>query len=705
MPRAPDVIVIARHGARLDAADKTWHLSSPAPYDPPLTYGGWTQSRALGTRIATILDAREQEQQQSESAVVESADGADLKEALGASASPSDHRTAASKGKKRRIIVHTSPFLRCVQTSLGISAGLAQYNGRQNKLRLSTTPNSRPSTPVPGEELQPEPVLAQKTQTAQRLFASIPNPKLRIDAFLGEWLSPEYYDLITPPPDSKMMVAGAKADLLRRGEYVEVSQAASLNMGHFPGGWGSSNGDTRSRASDRDPLSRLGSLAQVLPIRDRSSSQGAIHTLAHRSNNTPTSPNTPELGTYVAPVPTYAVSPTEPIPRGYVAHARDATADIDFQWDSMRKPLNWPDGGVYGEEWSAMHKRYRKGFNDIIGWYTEHGPSVQPQDDDPSNHDGDEETELVLVLVTHAAGCNALIGALTNQPVLLDVGMGSLTMAVRRDVADPLRCSSSASPKHSPQSSIMDTENIADEYEMRLVASTEHLRPGIDPSKLDHVPSPKIVPRALGGERMHRLSTGNSGAVSPIELPLHLNGIRPSAMSAALGSVRRSQSSRSHSNSPHRQAYTTSLNTSYAAQTASPSSAVTSTGLWSSPISAKPPNSALGSRSLSDNSVPPLSAPKLSKTQLANPDVIETAAPTSQSTGIKSQDADQHDEDDIVDELRPPPGPRKSSGHGMWGASGKIGSGGSEGGLWSGSDKTTRERGPKRRWTVNEQDN
>lgn len=48
-----------RHGARIDAVDKEWHLTSPTPYDPPLTYGGWIQGRALGARIASLLKARE----------------------------------------------------------------------------------------------------------------------------------------------------------------------------------------------------------------------------------------------------------------------------------------------------------------------------------------------------------------------------------------------------------------------------------------------------------------------------------------------------------------------------------------------------------------------------------------------------------------------------------------------------------------------
>ncbi|KAI5298003.1 hypothetical protein KEM56_004385, partial [Ascosphaera pollenicola] len=53
--KKPAVVIIARHGTRLDSVDKHWHLTSPTPYDPPLTYGGWTQARALGAKIASLL--------------------------------------------------------------------------------------------------------------------------------------------------------------------------------------------------------------------------------------------------------------------------------------------------------------------------------------------------------------------------------------------------------------------------------------------------------------------------------------------------------------------------------------------------------------------------------------------------------------------------------------------------------------------------
>lgn len=94
-----------------------------------------------------------------------------------------------------------------------------------------------------------------------------------------------------------------------------------------------------------------------------------------------------------------------------------------------------------------MHKRFRRGLNNLVEWYSLHDTSDRAEDalgleqaDRPHivSHDEEEEEDLVVVLVTHGAGSNALIGALTSQPVLLDVGMSSLTVAVRRPDAPPL---------------------------------------------------------------------------------------------------------------------------------------------------------------------------------------------------------------------------------------------------------------------------
>lgn len=108
------------------------------------------------------------------------------------------------------------------------------------------------------------------------------------------------------------------------------------------------------------------------------------------------------------------------------------------------------------------------------------------------DREGEEEEELVIILVTHGAGCNALIGALTNQPALLDVGMANLTMAVRRLPYIPPtshfspNSSKSTSPNNTPKPTPRPTPlhsrsssrvlTLSEEYELRLLNSSEHLR-------------------------------------------------------------------------------------------------------------------------------------------------------------------------------------------------------------------------------------
>jgi len=85
-----------------------------------------------------------------------------------------------------------------------------------------------------------------------------------------------------------------------------------------------------------------------------------------------------------------------------------------------------------------MHKRFRGGLQQMILWYGQHDRErLAPSGEEPDtlsrlDEDDEDDVDIVLVLVTHSAGCNALMGALTNQPVLLDAGMASLTMAIRK---------------------------------------------------------------------------------------------------------------------------------------------------------------------------------------------------------------------------------------------------------------------------------
>ncbi|EKD18657.1 uncharacterized protein L3040_002084 [Drepanopeziza brunnea f. sp. 'multigermtubi'] len=468
----PAVVIVVRHGARLDAADKQWHLTSPTPYDPPLTYGGWTQSRVLGARIASILRSRETDDEVISSDV-------------------------PTRKRRHKVVIHSSPFLRCVQTSVAISAGLAQNPGHTHRhhkppsspsvkaTAMHSSPRIRPSVVIGSPSLVPipEPVGSKPNGRSSEQPENIKKSTVRVDAFLGEWLSPDYFEHITPPPSSVMMVAGAKADLLRREDYSSLSHMrdpAKAPVG-FPGGWGSPVATTGEKKEDEGALSTLPSLGQSLPRRDRTSSLSSVGSNVSRQSHRSGTSHSPaaEHGIYQPPIPSYAISSADPIPAGYVAHSRDACVDVDYQWDSMREPQNWGNGGEYGEEWSSMHKRFRKGLDHLVSWYSESddpaklftkSPNRQTVTSSEDNVE-DEDTDLVVILVTHGAGCNALIGALTNQPVLLDVGMASLTMAVRKPTPPT---SPTTTPMHSRSSS--RTVLISDKYDVKLVANTEHLR-------------------------------------------------------------------------------------------------------------------------------------------------------------------------------------------------------------------------------------
>ena len=138
-----------------------------------------------------------------------------------------------------------------------------------------------------------------------------------------------------------------------------------------------------------------------------------------------------------------------------------------------------------------MHRRFRKGLQHMIAWYRKNSVLDDPEDD--------VEEDTVLILVTHGAGCNALIGAVTNQPVLLDVGMASLTMAVVKDDAITNTTTSPpsgsldgpTSPSHSRRSSL--DAALSNDYDMYLTASTEHLRAGSNPLSVPQLQSPRVA--------------------------------------------------------------------------------------------------------------------------------------------------------------------------------------------------------------------
>lgn len=500
---------MSRHGARLDAADKQWHLTSPTPYDPPLTYGGWRQSHALGARIASILDQRENEANfQPLNGLLQhpSITILDTKDHSG-----DEHPVLGGKGtgkRKHRIILHTSPFLRCVQTAIGVSAGISEAQESLNTTRSHTPHPAHPihsgsphiramehwNSPQLSAISEPEEFDEGQSRTSRITTAQALKPLLRTDAFLGEWLSPGYFEDITHPPDSIMMVAGAKANLLREKHHaieIEGGDSKKVPVGNFPGGWGGGTIDASANANSDDdgPLARLSGLNRSLPRLNRSSSHSSAGTLAHRSMNKPhggiENATNSKDGGYVSPTPSYAVSPLESIPPGYVAYAKDTCVNVDYQWDSMRPPHEWGNGGQYGEEWSSMHKRLRHGLQQMIFWYGQlESKRLAPVGEEPAelarlDEEDEDDTDIVLILVTHSAGCNALMGALTNQPVLLDAGMASLTMAVRKPEVEDVSIQSSepVSPGFRRRRSSIDL-GLSELFEVKIMASTDHLRAG-----------------------------------------------------------------------------------------------------------------------------------------------------------------------------------------------------------------------------------
>ncbi|CBF82080.1 uncharacterized protein ANIA_10663 [Aspergillus nidulans FGSC A4] len=504
MGKPPAAIFIVRHGARLDAANKEWHLTSPTPYDPPLSYGGWLQSRALGARIINEVRALEDQ----------------LDRPAQGDHDPIAHSHRLRERKqKRRIIIHTSPFLRCVQTAIAISSGISQNHNDIESLRQSRVASSQSNgIPASDSATSPEP---ETPQGSSRCL-------LRVDACLGEWLNTEYFENIAPPPKSERMVANAKTELLRRDESVIpiADTQPTPTVGHFPGGWGSpvSAPDEEDRKFEVESSSAT---TNGPAQRNRSGSYDSF-----RAVDTPWGRKILKINTdvssnpgaaYAPPVPSYAISPSNPIPDGYVTHARDNCVLVDYQWDSMREPQNWGSGGEYGDEWSTMLTRFRSGINRIISWY---------QDDDASaplghrrtrsqlqflgqNEAEESAVDTILILVTHGAGCNALIGALSGEPALVNVPTASLTLAVRKDYVKDLTRNGERAKKYD----LLSRTSGPEHYNLVEVASTDHLRPGTSPITTSarsptslRSPSTSSIPTSPISSYRHR-STISSGPI------------------------------------------------------------------------------------------------------------------------------------------------------------------------------------------------
>ena len=386
---------------------------------------------------------------------------------------------------------------------------------------------------------------------------------LRVDAFLGEWLNPEYYDQILPPPPSPMMVATAKAELLHNDSVDIFTPAMSQTSSSGGSLWSAANATATTipttTASRESPLDDWSPVDEAMPTSPTSPTSPTLRRRASQSSagstggrlKSPFKPEStlqpltstlpkPETAVYHPPQPHYAVSTSEQIPRGYVSHAKTACTNVDYQWDSSKPPQAWGDGGEFGEEWSSMHKRFRRGLNHLIQWYSRHDADDRGEDEadhrsHPKHLDDDEEEDVVVIMVTHGAGCNALIGALTGQPVLLDVGMASLTMAVRRDDAPPITTYASTTGRIAPSPEQAQPNGpvrrgsldlgLRSIYDMKLVASSEHLRPGVGSG------SPSMRP--IDTNKQAFIDNYTRNRLAPQGEPPRSN------TSSALGSIRR----------------------------------------------------------------------------------------------------------------------------------------------------------------------
>ena len=548
-------LTICRHGNRLDVADKKWHLTSPTPYDPPLTYGGWLQSKALGAKIASILSQSETE------------------------FAPESATSAAQQTKRYNIIVHSSPFLRCVQTSIAISAGLAQapnaYPASPASVGMAPNPSHSPPTlSMPSPALRPTVTTAhlQPLKESNGKTLNIQKTLLRLDSFLGEWLCPEYFELITPPPSSTLMLAGAKAELLRREDYASYP--------HFAARQHSNSGSTKLWNSPlSSPADRLGPVDSDVDISVGLENMPPLSDLPDQDDSPgrrkdsgpkvrflpgPTSTPTPagNAAGYVAPTPHYALSSSGKIPEGYVAHAKDACVTVDYQWDSMREPLEWGDGGSYGEEWAAMHRRFRKGIQNLVDWYatTETPAQVTGRTSRPSSSidpdlmadEDDSDVENVVIIVSHGAGCNAIIGAITHQPVLMEVGMASLTMAVRKPGNDGEYAPSSLmADEASDTASVASSKEavpVHQYYDLKIFANMEHIRSNSNtPATVSRHNSRADIHHSASRGRMPTFGTSPTSNPFIYTDSFNRGESRSNSANASLGSIRRSTNNTSFS--------------------------------------------------------------------------------------------------------------------------------------------------------------
>lgn len=463
------------HGPRFDQANDGWQDSAARPYDSPLTYGGWIQCQMLGGRIESELRSLTR---------------------TGTNDVPGPPR------KRRKIVIHSSPYLRCLQTSIAIGAGMMEVQPQSKSTPAVTiTPRSTPEVDAksqePSERFEKDrKPLSNPSSTLHTCHGD--RARVRLDPCLGEWLSPAYFERSIAPPSSTELMAQARTIFETPAEEIKGADLSIPGTPDFNG----VDLVFKETETSSTPIHEKTGLRAMAAAGHAMSKRPRRSFLGEKPNGTDHTVSGAGFTPYAPPIPTYAIAPRDAIPSGFVSHARDACIEFDSEWDSMKEPLGFGDGGPFGEEWSSMHRRFRNGLQKMLAFYE-------------TSSTQSEEEDLVLVLVTHQAGCNALIRLLTGAPALHDVGTASLSMAIRREHPVERRTSESISPLARRGS--LDL-GFADDFEMKIIASTEHLRGGTNPLGLNSPRlgmSPALASRrAVGGDSPDGFSIGDPMARS-----------------------------------------------------------------------------------------------------------------------------------------------------------------------------------------------
>lgn len=366
---------------------------------------------------------------------------------------------SAPSRKRRKIIIHSSPYLRCVQTSIAVSAGLREQESRSARASVPTVPN--------GSQLDEK--IQEEEASGSEIALESEKPLLRLDNFLEEWRCADYFDKTSPPAPSAQLLATAKEYLRKPAEEIKGATLAGSPAGS-PAIQELAAIDWNDRTQEMN----------TLPTHEKTGLRQQMSKRSRHLSDVPSGGRPSQVknsaGGYSPPIPNYALAPADSIPIGFVGHARDACLDVDFDWDSSK---DWCDGGTWDEEWGLMHRRVGNGLQKMISHYS----SVS-------------EDQTVLILVTHQACCNALIRLFTGAPALHDIGTSSLTMAVERSAPIPADQRTSTGRRGST-----DT-GLPQHFEMKIVASTEHLRGGSNPLGLNSPrlgQSPALASRRIVG--------------------------------------------------------------------------------------------------------------------------------------------------------------------------------------------------------------